>query len=325
MKFLKISSIMALVAVLAAGAALAGKADTFQDWADWEKAYKKVWFGPGPTQLKQMKTEDFPKRVGLLSFYLFDTGIHKFNAMAATYGGTYSKKFGMNADGANMFSTEFASRGVPVLKERFAEHGMELLTPVEFLENQAQIDAYHNFELPKSGWQKFAKGVQGWLDKNPHADGAADGYAMIPTHLWVDPGILRVLDELRVALGLDALAVVSNTTATNQKTVAFVSAALGIYGPNPVPKPEKFAKYWTPSLVYVAGTFGKGFKGLEFAWWSKKSTGKSTTITNPISGHKTTYSGNSIERAEYDGYEGIIDGLARRTLEEMDKRIGKSK
>lgn len=325
MKILKIVLATALAAVLTAGAALAGKGDTFQDWADPEKAYKKVWLAPGPSQMKKMTPEDFPKRVGLISFYLFDTGVHEFNAMAATYGGGFAKQFGLNEKGANLFATEFAKRGVPILKKRFAEHGMELLTPVEFLDSQAKIDAYLGLELPKSGWQKFAKAVRGWLDKNPNATGAADGYSMTPTHLWLDKGVLEALEDLRIALGLDALASISNISGSNPKTVGFGGASLIITGPNPEPKPEKFAKYWFPGLAYVQGNFGKGFKGLTFAYWSKGKSGKSTTISDPISGQSTTYSGKSIERAEYDGYEGIIDGLARKTLEELDKRMGRGK
>jgi len=325
MKVTKVALVVAMIATLGTSGFLAGKTDTFKDWADVEKASKKVWLSPGPSQLKKMKPEDFPKRVGLISFYLFDTGVHDFNAMAATYGGSYSKSFGLNDVGANLFATEFAKRGVPILKERFAEHGMELLTPAEFLDSQAKIDAYLGLELPKSGWQKFAKAIRGWLDKNPNATGAADGYSMTPTHLWLDAGVLGALEELRKSLGLDALVTVANSSGSNPKTVGFAGASLLVFGPNPEPKPEKFAKYWFPGLAYVQGHFGKGFKGLTFAYWSKGKSGKATSVTDPISGNSTTYSGKAIERAEYDGYEGIIDALAQRTLDEMDKRLGKGK
>jgi len=186
---------------------------------------------------------------------------------------------------------------VPVLKERFSELGMELLTPVEFLKTEAQIRAYIDFELPQSGFNKFTASMLSWMDKNPHASGAADGYEMIPTHLWMDPGILRALDELRVTLGLDGFAVVANLTSSNPKSVIFAGAVLQIFGPNPEPKPDNAmaAKYWTPDLVYVGGNFGKGFKGLEFAFWK----------------------GTKIEKVEYVGYEKIIDALARKSLEEL--------
>ncbi|MCP3978545.1 MAG: hypothetical protein GY716_04310 [bacterium] len=260
----------------------------------------------------------------MISFYVFDTGVHDFNAMAATYGGTYSKSFGLNDAGANLFASEFAKRGVPVLKKRFEEHGMQLLTPIEFLETDAQKAAYVGLELPKSGYQKFAKAIRGWLDKNPSASGAADGFAMIPTHLWLDAGIMGVLEELRMTLGLDGLAVLTNLTTSNPKTVRFAGASLSIFGPNPEPKPEKFAKYWFPGLLYAGGTFGKGFKGLDFAYWAKKSK-QTTSVPNPIDGSTTSYSGKAIERAEYDGYDGVIDQLARRTLEELLARYDKGK
>ena len=325
MKILKFVLTATLIVFMATSASFAKKNATFEAWAEGDKAYKKVWFGPGPSQLKHMDPSKHPKRVGLISVYVYDTGNFKFSALAATYGGSYFETFGMNARGANMFATEFAQRSESVLKARFAEHGMELLTPVEFLETEEQTQAYLNFRLPESGMQKFAKGMRSFFEKNPHADGAADGYAMIPTHLWIDKEMLTTLDELRVTLGLDALAVVTNLTSSNKKSVIFAGASLAIYGPNPEPRPEeKYAKYWWPALVYVGGTFGKGFKGIEFAYWSKdKDSTKS--VTNPVSGNTTTYRGSGIERAEFAGYEGIIDALARKTLEEMDKRFRKGK
>jgi hypothetical protein len=324
MKVWKIVLLMALLVALSATASLAGNKDTFQNWADGDKAYKKVWFGPANASMKSFSKVGFPKRVGLISFYLWDTGTIKFSAMAATYGGTYMKKWGMNPKGANQFSSEFAKRSVPGLKKQFAEYGMELLTPIEFLETDEQVDAYHDFELPEGKLQQATMAVRDFLDKNPHADGAADGYAMIPTHLWINREMQTAMDELRVALGLDGLVVVTNLTRTDSKTVVFTGAFMDIFGPNPDPKPEKFAKYWTPSILYARGTFGKGFKGIPFAWWAKRS-GEKTTRTNWVTGQTTTYSSTPLEKVEYDGYEAIIESLAKRTLEELQKFNGKGK
>jgi hypothetical protein len=251
--------------------------------------------------MKQLGYIGLPKRVGLLSFYVFDTGSFEFSALAATYGGKYFESIGLNERGANKFASAFADAGVPVLKEEFAARGMELLTPVEFLETDEQIDAYLDFTLPRSGYQKFAEGALKILDKNPHANGAADGYEMIPSHLWTDREILRELDALRVALGLDGLLVVSNNTATNAKSVVLGSIVMMFYGPNPKPEPEKFAKYWTPLLAYTSGTFGKGFKGVEFFQWKKP------------------------DETSYDGYDGIMRGLVTRTLDEVQKYADKGK
>jgi hypothetical protein len=78
---------------------------------------------------------------------------------------------------------------------------------------------------------------------------------------------------------------------------------LDIYGPNPDPKPEKYAQYWTPTILYMRGPFGKGFKGLPFAYWKKEN----------------------IERTEYEGYDGFIDAIARRTLHELQAKFDKGK
>ncbi len=304
MKALKTVLILLLMGSLSVTVSLAGKkGKSFKYWAEGDKAYKKVWFGPAPDSMKRFNKVGFPKRVGLISVYIFDTGSFEFSAMARTYGGTYQKTFGLNKRGANEFSSQFAKRGVPALKKQFAEFGMELVTPVEFLETDEQKRAYIDFKLPEGGLQKFTKAVRKVLDKNPHASGAADGFKMIPVHLWTDKEILRALDELRITLGLDGLAVLSNFTSSNKKSVMFSGAALDIYGPNPDPEPEKYAKYWTPSILYSRGTFGKGVKGFPFAFWKK----------------------GVVQSAAYEGYEVIINSLAKRTLDEMQKAYDKGK
>jgi hypothetical protein len=95
MKRSRIALAAVLLAVLSVTVITAGKKDnTFKGWAEGDKAYSKVWFGPAHASMKRFNQVGFPKRVGLISFYLFDSGTHKFSAMAATYGGTYFKSFG---------------------------------------------------------------------------------------------------------------------------------------------------------------------------------------------------------------------------------------
>lgn len=273
------------------------KADTLAKWGtNPEKVAKKVWFGPSASEVKKLGKIGLPKRVGLISFYIFDNGTHEFSALAATYGGTYFKSFGLNARGANKFSSALAKLGLPVLEKQFAAHGMELLTPIEFLETEAQKRAYISYNLPEGGFKKFTKAMLKVLDKNPHASGAADGFEMIPVHLWMDRQTLRSLEELRKELGLDAIAVLANTTATRPVGVALTSVVLQVFGPNPEPLPENkiAAKYYTAMIPYASGTFGKGFKGAGIHYWKKPE-----------------------QQELFDGYDGIIEGLASRTLEKI--------
>lgn len=125
-----------------------------------------------------------------------------------------------------------------------------------------------DFTLPQSGWQKFAGAVRNWLDKNPSASGAADGFRMIPSHLWMDRGILNALAPLRETLELDALVVVSHNTASRPHGVALTGVMVQIFGPNPEPMPEKYAKYWTAVIPYLGGTYDKGFKGAHIMTWN---------------------------------------------------------
>ncbi len=120
MKRSRIALAAVLLSVISVTAIPAGQKTTGMGWAEGDKAYSKVWFGPVHASMKRFNQVGFPKRVGLISFYLFDSGTHKFSAMAATYGGTYFKSFGLNERGANEFASQFAKLGVPGLKKRFA-------------------------------------------------------------------------------------------------------------------------------------------------------------------------------------------------------------
>ncbi len=108
--------LFALLVVALMSPALAGKKNTFAYWAEGDNAAKKVWFEPAHASMKKFGAVGMPKRVGLISFYIFDTGDTKWNAMAATYGGKYFQKWKLNERGANRFSTGLAERGVPMLK-----------------------------------------------------------------------------------------------------------------------------------------------------------------------------------------------------------------
>jgi hypothetical protein len=291
-----------LLLAVTSGPVVAGS-ESLKDWTEGDKVEKKVYFGITSANVKQLQSQGkLPKRVGLVSFYILDSGTTDFNAMAYTYGGTYQASFGMNAKGANTFASELAKLGVPALKEQFAAHGMELVTPIEFLDTDERKRAYVDFVLPRSGLAKATLAIVDWVDKNPHAEGAADGYESILTSLWSDAKSLNALEELRAALGLDALAVLANATSSNPGSVILSSITLELYGPNPLPRPENklAATGYTNGINYVKGIFGKGFKGVELVLWKK----------------------GEIKETRYEGYDAVVGSLARTTLEEFKKISG---
>jgi hypothetical protein len=127
---------------------------------------------------------------------------------------------------------------------------------------------------------------------------------MIPTHVFSgNRDSLRALEDLRQALGLDALVTVFNTSVTDKKAVAYMGTQMLFYGPNPVPLPDNNlqAKFWTPMIPYPSGTYGKGFKGIRIFTWKSKTF------------------------EDYAGFEGVIEAVLTRSFEKMDQAIEKSR
>lgn len=268
---------------------------------------KKVWFGPPASQLKKLADIGKPKRVGLLSFYIYDSGDYKFNSMAATYGGTFFKSVGLTEYAANIFASQFAEMAVPAIKEAFAADGIEILPPIEFMDTQEKVDAYMNFALPKSGLQKATEATLSWVDKSPHVNGAADGYRMIPIHAsFLEKKVMYAVDQLMKDLELDAVMSVTTLTWTDSKVVVYSGTTMQLIGPNPEPRPEKesHVKYWWPAIAYPCATFGKGFKGVVFHTMETKKQPAATFN---------------------EGYEVIAEAMSARTLAELQKHIDKGK
>ena len=312
--FLSIASLLLATTAIAAP-------KTFSDiGSDPGKTAKKVWFGPDHADFRKIGDIGAPQKVGLLSFYLFDTGTYEFNAMAATYGSQVaigllpdenetalvrvSESWGLDDRAANIYATLLANKSVPMLKEVFAENGMTLLTPAEFIQNEAQLHAYKEFRLPETGFQKFTQGALNFLDKNPHANGAAHGFRLIPTHIFSgNRESLRALEHLRQSLELDAFVVIVNNSVTNKKQVAYTGSQMLFYGPNPVPFPDHKLKqkYWTALIPYPSGTYGKGFKGLPLFHNKEKKL------------------------ASLEGYDVVVAAIASSSIAKMNKAIAKSK
>lgn len=270
--------------------------DPLNEWAEDKKLHKQIVLYPTGF-VKNMKKAGLekPKRVGLISFYLWDVGEYKFNAMARTYGGTYERTSQLTPKGANHFATKLAELGVPALKQSFAAHGMELLEPVEFVTTEEMRRAYVNFKLPTGKIGAASAAISDWMFRNPTASSAAAGYSGINTHLWMDMPGLTALDSLRRQLGLDAVVVLANTSNSDAKNVALDGIHLMMYGPNPNPKPTmRIAMLgWAPSIQYVTSKFGKSFK------YSVIATLKKGEITEEL----------------YEGYDVIVKTLADVSLD----------
>jgi len=79
-----------------------------------------------------------PKRVALISYYLYDAGKGKANITGT---GAWATSVSAGQSQVNGF---YAKSIVP-LKEGFKQNGMELLTPDEFLDSQEKAELYYGF------------------------------------------------------------------------------------------------------------------------------------------------------------------------------------
>jgi len=297
-----------LALLLASAPALAGK--DLADWADDPaKLEKKVFqegFVPGVRQLKLHEGPGRPEKVGLLSFMVWDVGELEFSALALRYGGTYKQTSGLSEEGGNHFATQFESQSIDDLKEAFAAHDMQLLTPDEFADTDAKRAAYVGFDMPLGGLSKATMAIVDAVHKNPEVSASARGYKAIPAHLFFgDPKLREAMEDLRTELQLDALAVVCTTTHSSKKEVGVAKIELVMWGPNPQEKPkQKIAQaMWAPLTTYAFGHFGpkSGFKGSTVAELKK----------------------GEISEESFDGYGEVVGGLANATLTAFDEEYVK--
>lgn len=226
----------------------------------------------------QMKTRDngkgfavnmkalgkMPKRVALISFYVDDPGLTKVSKSA--YSTNYNTS-NTGSENAKMYANFFLKSSIESLKTNFAEYGMDLLTPDQFLTDNDKKTAYQNFvvkhtTLNKVG-QSFGKFFKNAANSGTtlETDEAADGYQLVKINtketsdakkVAVQPNNLAncfdgqmiesVGYELTQALGVDAVVIIYNSQLANERwgKSRFYLAAVNMYmfGPNPTPLKE---------------------------------------------------------------------------------------
>jgi hypothetical protein len=93
-----------------------------------------------------------PKRVALLSFYTWDSG-NKKEKSYTFYGGGYKYQTTntirqkVDAQELDKMAAELHEAAIGGLREEFAAVGMQLLTPEEYLDTPAKLEAYQTFKV----------------------------------------------------------------------------------------------------------------------------------------------------------------------------------
>lgn len=272
---------------------------TFQAWSEMDKLPKAMILGNWKFHVKNLAPQDRPKRVGLLSYMIWDIGDFKYSALAQRYGGTYMQWSGLTSSSGNHFATQFAEQSIPAMKAAFSAHEMELLMPFEFAESEVQQQAYREFDLPLGGLSKLTAKIVDRLRRNPELSAGANGFRPVPAHLFpTDKKARLALEVLRKEMNLDALVVVCVETRSSKAGVGVAKIDAFMWGHNPTPMPkQKIARIaWADMVPYASATFGKGFKGAMVADLKK----------------------NKIVREDYSGFGTVVGTLVDRMLAQFD-------
>ncbi len=206
----------------------------------------------------------FPKRVGLLSFMVFDPGF--FEVSTKRYGGpdigykvTSYKGAALKLENTIELAEFFYNEALPELKENFKSFGAELLTPQEFITSETIREAYNNF-----GFEE--KGIGKWMSKEGSYQTIAcpAGQRLYYAESFSTPSFLEAIGPKATELGLDAVCIIKIQMGIDEKgTISIQSINYGLYGPNPVAK--------VPGKKYVAINPATGYH--DYSVYSAKKLG----------------------------------------------------
>ncbi len=109
--------------------------------------------------------EKKPKKVALISYYLYDPG--KGKVSGGTYTGSVSVSVWRTPDAAGQTQVNgFYSESIDALKTTFKENGIDLLTPDEFLDTPEKADFYYNFNQESAKKEKTTITKRGAASSN---------------------------------------------------------------------------------------------------------------------------------------------------------------
>ena len=277
-----------------------------------------------------------PKRIALVSFYIDDPGITKVSGSNAT--GKSYKTTNTGDDNGKIFANNFSSKSMETLKASFKAHGIDVLTPSEFLTDDDKKQAYNDFVVKHTAGNKLGEKLTKWLKNSGSAgtaiemDQAADGYRLIKINKnetanpkkkavgtanlggSIDGQMIESVGyDLAKSLEVDAVLIVFNTQLcdTKRSNTRFYLGAVNMHilGPNPTPLKEgkKDNNFYSKGLFYC-GTRMSFKKGL---------------IINPKLKDETLKTEN--DKQNYVAYNNMIAGCANKIGTYLEAELNKGK
>jgi hypothetical protein len=257
-----------------------------------------------------------PKRVALVSFYIWDSG-NKKEKSYRFYGGNYvlqmdnTYKLAVDASELDKLATELHAAAVGPLKEEFAAVGMQLLTPAEFLDTPAKQEAFQSTKVEVGGMgalmgflQKGAAEEWQWgtpdgyrLIKLPTAgDARGNNYSLALQGMGVGSLANTAGHDLAKAIGVDAVVIIYNVVQAESTSIRLRGSYMYMFGPNPVAN--------TGQSMYYPGQQYSG-----------------AYLRTDVDFIKTDKDGKALE-TDYAGFGIVSRALGRRMAQHVKDKTG---
>jgi hypothetical protein len=257
-----------------------------------------------------------PKRVALVSFYIWDSG-NKKEKSYRFYGGNYvmqmdnTYEVAVDASELDKLATELHAAAVGPLKEEFAAVGMQLLTPAEFLDTPAKQEAFQSTKVEVGGMgalmgflQKGAAEEWQWgtpdgyrLIKLPTAgDARGNNYSLALQGMGVGSLANTAGHDLAKAIGVDAVVIIYNVVQAESTSIRLRGSYMYMFGPNPVAN--------TGQSMYYPGQQYSG-----------------AYLRTDVDFIKTDKDGKALE-TDYAGFGIVSRALGRRMAQHVKDKTG---
>lgn len=194
--------------------------------------------------------KSFPKRVGLLSFMVFDPGFFETTSKTFGYVTLVKTQSGfMKASTTQELARGMYEMSIASLKKDFENYGSTLLTPEEFLTTDALREAYRTFDFKEKGLARMMSS-----ESSANVLSVPEGFFAYYAENMTMPAYVDAITAKIRELGLDAAIIIKIQMGAVDETISLQSVSMAMYGPNPVPKdPNKKYVAINPATGYHDG------------------------------------------------------------------------
>lgn len=196
-----------------------------------------------------------PKKVALVSFYVWDCG-NKKEASYRIYGGNYTyhvnntRRISVDDEAIDRLATELHDAAIGPLKEEFAAVGMQLLTPAEYLDTPEKAQAFETTKVELGGMGKLMGFLQSGSTDDEWQWGAPEGYRILKVatagdlrgnNFWLamqGMGVGTLANsfghDFAKAIGADAVVILYNVVQAEKTSIRLMGSYMYMFGPNPI-------------------------------------------------------------------------------------------